>query len=162
MSRAQLWKGAHGEWYVVVQFALFALVAFGPRTWSGWPTWTLPDSQIWQVVGGVMLLTGGLLIAAGILWLGANLTAVPYPKDKSALVETGPFRLVRHPMYSGGIFMAIGWAFWVQGWLTIIYAIVLFVFFDYKSRLEEQWLMAKFCDYGDYQKRVRKMIPFIY
>ena len=37
-------------------------------------------------------------------------------------------RLVRHPIYSGGIFVAFGWALWVRGWLTLAYALILFVY----------------------------------
>ena len=94
--------------------------------------------------------------------MGSNLTAVPYPKEQGTLVETGPYRLVRYPMYFGGILIAFGWAFLVHGWLTIGFAIIMLVFFDFKSRREEKWLKAKFPGYGEYQKRVRKLIPFIY
>jgi protein-S-isoprenylcysteine O-methyltransferase Ste14 len=90
------------------------------------------------------------------------LTAVPYPKDEGMLIETGPYRLVRHPMYCGGILISLGWALWVHSWLTLGYVMVLFVFFDIKSRCEEHWLKAKFSDYAAYQKRVRKLIPFVY
>ena len=122
MSQTPWWKGPRGEWYVVAQVALFVLVVFGPRTWFGWPTWTFPYTQLGSVGGGVLLLMGGLLIGAGIFKLGANLTAVPYPKDQATLVVTGPYQLVRHPIYSGAIFMAFGWAFWVHGWLTPVSA----------------------------------------
>jgi hypothetical protein len=40
MSQSSWWKGSRGEWYVVAQIALFALVMFGPRTWAGWPALT--------------------------------------------------------------------------------------------------------------------------
>lgn len=162
MSQTPWWKGTRGEWYVFAQVALFVLVVFGPRTWSGWPTWTFPYTQFGSIGSGVLLLMGVCLVVAGIFKLGANLTAVPYPKEQATLVETGPYQLVRHPMYSGAIFMAFGWAFWVHGWLTIGYAIILFVFFDVKSRREEQWLKEKFSGYVAYQKRVRKLIPFVY
>ena len=156
------WKGARGEWYVVIQIALLLLVLFGPRTLPGWPMWTYPYTLLGSIAGSVLLLMGGLLLIAGIFRLGSNLTAVPYPKDQSRLVETGPYQLVRHPMYSGAILMAFGWACWVHGWLTIGYAIILFVFFDIKARREERWLKEKFSGYAAYQKRVRKLIPFIY
>jgi protein-S-isoprenylcysteine O-methyltransferase Ste14 len=65
-------------------------------------------------------------------------------------------------MYSGAIFMAFGWALWVHSWLTLIYAIILFVFFDLKARREEQWLTEKFPRYVIYQKRACKLIPFVY
>ena len=101
-------------------------------------------------------------MAAAFFRLGTNLTPLPYPKEKGTLVETGPYALVRHPIYSGAIFMGFGWALWVHGWLTLGYACLLLVFFDVKSRLEERWLSEKFTGYEAYQKRVRKLIPFIY
>jgi protein-S-isoprenylcysteine O-methyltransferase Ste14 len=156
MEHTPWWKGTRGEWYVVIQFALCGLVTFGPRTW------TFDQTALESIVGAALLLSGGLLIVTGALRLGANFTAVPYPKDQATLIETGPFQFVRHPMYSGAIFMALGWALWVHSWLTLGYAMVLFVFFDIKSRREEQWLKAKFSDYAAYQKRVRKLIPFVY
>jgi len=157
------WKGRRGEWYVVVQGLLFVLVIFGPRTASGLPEWTAPFSAVASGVGLALMLAGGALAVAGLLGLGReNLTALPYPRDESTLVVTGPYRLVRNPIYSGLIFGALGYALWVNGWLTLGYALVLFVFFDVKSRKEERWLAEKFSDYPDYQQRVKKLIPWIY
>jgi protein-S-isoprenylcysteine O-methyltransferase Ste14 len=162
ISQAPWWKGSRGEWYVFAQVALFGLVVFGPPTWFGWPTWTFPHTLLGSIGSGGLLLMGISLIVAGIFKLGGNLTAVPYPKEQSTLVEKGPYQLVRHPIYSGAIFAAFGWAFWVRGWFTVGYAIILFVFFDVKARREEQWLKEKFSGYVEYQKRVRKLIPFLY
>jgi protein-S-isoprenylcysteine O-methyltransferase Ste14 len=156
------WKGTHGEWFVVAQIALIVLVFFGPRTYPGWPTWTSPFTWLGSIGGGIILLSGILLLAIAIFRLGSNLTPVPYPKDEGTLIETGPYRLVRHPMYCGGILIAFGWSLLVHGWLTLGYAIIMLVFFDFKSRWEEEWLKAKFSGYGEYQKRVRKLIPFVY
>jgi protein-S-isoprenylcysteine O-methyltransferase Ste14 len=162
MSQSPWWKGAHGEWYVVGQIALFVLVIFGPRTWLGWPKWTAPFIWLGVVMGGIILLAGILLLVMAIFRLGPNLTAVPYPKEQGTLIETGPYALVRHPIYCGAILIAFGWAFLVHGWLTLGYAIIVLVFFDIKSRREEQWLNGKFPGYAEYQKRVSKLIPFIY
>jgi protein-S-isoprenylcysteine O-methyltransferase Ste14 len=156
MVHTHWWKGTNGEWYVVIQFALCGLVIVGPRMW------TFDQTALGSIVGAALLLSGGLMIVTGALRLGANFTAVPYPKDQATLIETGPFQFVRHPMYSGAIFMALGWALLVHSWLTLGYVVVLFVFFDIKTRREEQWLKAKFSDYAAYQKRVQKLIPFIY
>ena len=75
---------------------------------------------------------------------------------------TGAYSLVRHPIYSGIIFMALGWAAWRHSWATAGYVLLLFAFFDVKSRREERWLGEKFHEYGAYRQRVRKLIPFVY
>ena len=45
---------------------------------------------------------------------------------------------------------------------ALLWAALLVVFFDIKSRREEAWLAARFPAYADYRRRVRKLIPFIY
>lgn len=162
MSHKPWWKGSRGEWYLVVQAALFLLVIFGPRTWPGVPEWDARYSWLAAVAGVVLFLAGGLLAAFAAFNLGRNLTPLPRPRNNAELVVTGAYRLVRHPIYSGLTFMAFGWALWLQSTLTICYALLLFIFFDIKSRREERWLMEKFPEYADYRKRVRRLIPFVY
>lgn len=162
MSREPWWKGSRGEWYLVVQAALFLLVIFGPRTWPGVPEWGAHYGRLASVAGGILFLAGGFLAAAAAFNLGRKLTPLPKPRDNAELVVIGAFRLVRHPIYSGLTFMAFGWGLWLHSTLTICYALLLFVFFDIKSRREERWLMEKFPEYADYRKRVRRLIPFVY
>lgn len=162
MSANSWWKGTRGEWYVVLQFGLFFLVALGPRTWPGWPAWSAPFTWLGWLAGGVLVVLGGSLVLASVVRLGPSLTAVPYPKDDATLVESGPYQIVRHPIYSGLILAALGWGLFVHGWLTIGYALVLFLFFDIKSRREERWLREKYCEYEAYGRRVHKLIPFVY
>jgi protein-S-isoprenylcysteine O-methyltransferase Ste14 len=61
----------------------------------------------------------------------------------------------------GVILMAFSWALWVRSWLTLAYTLAMLVFFDIKSRLEEQWLGDKFAGFRQNQVRVSKLIPFI-
>lgn len=162
-KRAPWWKGTRGEWYVVAQMFLFALVILGPRSLPGWADWAQPLATIGTVLGILFMLGGSAISVGGVLKLGPNLTALPYPKDSSNLIESGPYAIVRHPIYSGLIIDAMGWALWTHGWLTIIYALILFAFFDIKSRLEEAWLLEKFGPpYAEYQSRVHKLIPWVY
>jgi protein-S-isoprenylcysteine O-methyltransferase Ste14 len=158
-ARFSQWVGPRGEAYVVIQLALMALVAFGPRSCAGLPEWLC---SVTLVAGVALLAIGGLLVIAGIAALGQNLTATPRPKPGATLVERGPYRLVRHPMYAGAVLAAFGWAFAVHGWLTFAYGAVLFVFFDVKARREERWLREEIPGYAAYERRVRKLIPFFY
>lgn len=156
------WQGRRGEWYVVAQGILFAIVVLGPRDWPSLEQW--PDSvvAIASYAGAVLMALGTALAAAGGLHLGSNLTPLPHPKDDAELVVGGAYRLVRHPIYGGLILLAFGWALFVQGTLTLLYALLLLVFFDLKSRREEHWLLQHFPHYAEYRQRVRKLIPFIY
>lgn len=162
MTDTHWWQGARGEWYVAGQVALIVLVFFGPRTWPDGPLLSFPNPRLASIAGIILIVGGLLLMTAGGLWLGRSLTPLPHPTATSTLVETGPFHLVRHPMYSGGLLLALGWAAWVRGPLTIGYAVLCFVFLDIKSRREERWLRERFAGYAGYQARVRRLIPFVY
>ena len=156
------WKGARGEWYVVAQGALLGLLAVGPRSTGALPAWPagLVGPATWA--GRALLVLGAVLALAAVLRLGRNLTPLPHPKDDGVLVDSGPYAWVRHPIYSGLILGGFGWALLQQGWLTLLWAVLLLVFFDIKSRREERWLLARFPAYADYRRRVRKLLPFIY
>jgi protein-S-isoprenylcysteine O-methyltransferase Ste14 len=162
MSDSPWWRGTRGEWYVVAQFFLFLLVALGPRELFGLTTWGPPLATVTLILGLALGGLGGLLALAGLFNLGANLTALPHPKDDATFVERGAYVFVRHPIYSGLIIAAFGWGLAVASPLTLLYALVLFIFFDVKSRREELWLARKFPQYAGYQKRVRKLLPFVY
>lgn len=156
-------SNSRGEWFVIGQFALFALIAFGPRTVAGLPGWSLFWIGIGSIAGAIFFAAGGLLALAGVLKLGRrNFTPFVCPKAGGILLEQGPYRLVRHPIYSGLIFMGFGWGLWVHGWLTLGYTLLLFTLLDCKSRREERWLEMSFPGYAGYRKRVRRFIPFLY
>jgi protein-S-isoprenylcysteine O-methyltransferase Ste14 len=147
---------------VLAQAVLMLLVLVGPRTIPGGPEWSAPFAPQRQVIGAILVAAGGAFFAAGLRWLGSALTPLPYPKDGSPLVQTGPFALVRHPLYSGGLIASFGIALMISGWLTFVYVAALFALLDVKSRQEERWLAQKFPEYAAYRRRVRKLIPFLY
>ena len=156
------YKSSRGEWFVIGQFALFALIAFGPRSTTGLPVWSPAWRTFGSVAGPALMGAGGVLALAGALKLGRTLTPFICPKGGSVLLEQGPYRLVRHPIYSGLLQMALGWGLWVHGWLTIGYALLLFALLDAKARREERWLVERFPGYVAYRRRVRRFIPFVY
>ena len=74
----------------------------------------------------------------------------------------GVYGLVRHPIYTAVILLALGYALAFNSVLAVLGALVLFIFFDSKARREELWLMEKYPDYGNYRKQVKKLLPGIY
>lgn len=154
------WRGRRGEWYVVGQLVLIALVFFGPRTSALLPAWPPVIARIATAIGYLLMIGGATLLLAGALRHGRTLTPLPYPKDDGRLIQTGAYRIVRHPIYAGGLLLAYGWALVVHGWLTLLYVIVLHVFLSIKADREERWLVARYPEYVEYQHHTPKLIPF--
>lgn len=147
---------------MIAQFIVFGLVSMAPRTLPGSPEWSSSFKTTGTFLGGVMLVAGFLLAAAGTFHLGRNLTPFICPKANSVLLEQGAYRLVRHPIYTGILLIAFGWGLLVHGWLTLCYGLILFIIFDLKSRREEEFLRRTFPGYASYSLRVKRLIPFIY
>jgi protein-S-isoprenylcysteine O-methyltransferase Ste14 len=161
-EHAPWWRGARGEWYVVAQVFLFAFVALGPPNWPGAGPWPPRWSLVASAVGVALVVAGAALALGGVARLGAYLTPLPYPRQGAPLRRTGAYAIVRHPIYGGLVIAFFGWGLVRNGVLTLIYALVTLVFFDVKSRLEERWLCERYPDYADYQRRVKKLIPWVY
>jgi protein-S-isoprenylcysteine O-methyltransferase Ste14 len=161
-AEQQWWRGARGEWYVVVQGALIALVLFGPPTTDGITRWPAQLRPWFRGVGIGLLAIGAAFALAAVRHLRANLSPWPEPRPSSALVVTGPYGMVRHPIYGGLVFMAVGYAFAFGGWLTAVYATGLFALLRLKAAREEHRLKSMFPEYREYRRRTRRMIPFIY
>ena len=115
------------------------------------------------LAAGVTLIVVGLLvIASGAAALGSNLTPFPRPRAAATLVEAGPYRHVRHPIYSGLVVAAVGWSIATASPLAGVLTALLALLFDLKSRREEAWLAERLPGYAAYRSRTRKFVPGVY
>lgn len=119
-------------------------------------------SPVIVIAGMVLMLVGAGVALAGAMALGRNLTPFPKPSDSAQLVRHGIYAVIRHPLYTSVIAVALGWALVWQSWPALLVAVMLVPFFHAKARHEERWLREKFPDYADYERRVRRFIPWIY
>ena len=148
--------GKRGEGWFVVQLALFAVILLAPPV----PPVTFP---LWlRALGLGILIAGGMVGTGGILALGSNLTAFPKPIEGGTLVTKGVYSVVRHPIYTGLILGTLGLGIFRESLLGIGLAVVLFIFFDLKSRREEEWLIEAYPGYAAYRQQVKKLLPWIY
>ncbi|MFM1759060.1 MAG: hypothetical protein RLY75_330 [Pseudomonadota bacterium] len=149
-----------GAWYVVVQGILIGLILFGPQ--GSLLVSSEPIASILQSCGIAIGLLATVIMVIAVINLGKNLTPLPCPKDNAVLIQNGLYQFVRHPIYFGVLLAALAWLLIFPGIYILIYAIGLFFLFDIKARREEVWLVERFPDYRDYQRRVKKLIPAIY
>jgi protein-S-isoprenylcysteine O-methyltransferase Ste14 len=149
-----------GGWWVLVQFPLLLLAYLIPG-WFGNDITGNPVSAL-MYTGQALLIVGVLIASTGVISLGRWLTPFPQPLPKSQLRTTGAYALVRHPLYSGILFMTFGWSLYSLSIAGLMFDAALFLFFDRKAAREEIWLADKFPDYAAYRSRVRKLIPWVY
>lgn len=154
--------GPRGEGWVVGQLALFALILVaGLRDLAASGSGS-PWGKVALVAGVVAIGIGVFVAAWGALTLRAALSPFPRPVADAPLIESGPYRLIRHPIYSGLVLGAVGWGLVTSSILAIAAAGLLFLLFVGKSRREETWLSAEHPAFGAYQQRTKRFIPWIY
>lgn len=154
--------GPGGEGWVVAQVVLFTIIAAaGLRAVDGHGTATTGGPGV-LVIGIVAIVVGGVVAGRGLWDLRFSLSPFPRPIAGAALVESGAYRLIRHPIYSGLVLGAIGWGLVTGSILAIGAAGLLFLLLAAKSHREEVWLVAMHPEYRADQQRTRRLIPWIY
>ncbi|WP_082227099.1 methyltransferase family protein [Demequina rhizosphaerae] len=114
------------------------------------------EGSMW--LGSTLVLLGLL----GMFWsgkdLGRALTPMPTPNG-AGLAAGGIYSYVRHPMYAGILVIAFGMAIGSGKLWTLVSSVVLLVFFDIKTRVEEGYLVRTYPGYEDYAARTGKFVP---
>ena len=151
-------SGRGGGW-VVAQFALIALIVVAVVIPPDWPSGARGRLS---AAGAVLALAGAVVAVWASRALGRGLTPFPRPVEGSPLVETGPYRVVRHPVYSGGLLFFGGWSLYA-GPTALVLTAALGVLWAAKTAVEERFLREAHPRYADYAARVpRRLVPGVY
>ncbi|HVY86603.1 MAG TPA: isoprenylcysteine carboxylmethyltransferase family protein [Caulobacterales bacterium] len=137
-----------------------AILLTGRYHFPGWPQlWALSDTDAWFALAALL---GGIAFAwwarvtLGALWSG-NVTR----KEDHRIVDTGPYGVVRHPIYTGILLGVWGTALFLGRWETLLGALLMTIGFWLKAKLEESFLVAGLGEaaYADYKRRVPMLLP---
>jgi len=136
--------------FVSLQVIFVLILAFtGP---------VIPDDKV--------LLAIEILFAVFALWAMKDFkfrfSIMPEPKRDGELKTSGPYRIVRHPMYSSLIFITLIWLINSFSVFRLIIWICLILVLNYKAAYEEKLLSEKHPEYVSLITKTKKFIPFIY
>jgi protein-S-isoprenylcysteine O-methyltransferase Ste14 len=146
--------------YRAEMVSAFALLAV-PRLGIGWLGLRIvPRSEALFVSGAVMLVAGLAFAVWARLHLGQHWSGHVTLKDGHRLIRTGPYAIVRHPIYTGLLLAILGTAVAVdevRGVLAVLIAVQAHV---RKLRIEERWLSEEFGgEYDRYRREVKALVP---
>jgi protein-S-isoprenylcysteine O-methyltransferase Ste14 len=116
------------------------------------------------VIGSILALTGLIIRVTSILQLKQQFTYTVTKIENHELIETGLYKIIRHPGYLGQLIIFLGISTCLSNWLSILLMIIP-VFLGYLNRInvEEKFMVEQMGQkYLDYQKRTKRLIPTIY
>ena len=137
---------------VGAQFLLIALLASPLGAF-------VPDSPRAAIGLSCLLAAFGLAAAAAASLRRANFSVLPEPVAGGALVERGPYRHVRHPMYAAVLLAGTGAAIANADAAHTLGLLLLGVVLWLKIEREERFLETRYPGYADYRRRVKALVP---
>jgi protein-S-isoprenylcysteine O-methyltransferase Ste14 len=132
-----------------------------PLSWLYLQPW---PAGFWPFWLGAVVMAGGLLFA---IWarvhLGRNWSRSVTIKQDHELITTGPYSVVRHPIYTGVLTGLLGTAIALSQVRGFIVFLLFFLAFWIKLRLEEQWMRSQFGEtYAAYSHQTAALVPYLF
>jgi protein-S-isoprenylcysteine O-methyltransferase Ste14 len=128
--------------------------------WMAWSRIGLPEWVRWLGVGL------GLIGVSGVYWLfssiGSGISPTSATREKHVLSTKGPYRWIRHPLYTFGSSLFISFGMMADNWFIALLGILAFIGMAVRTPKEEANLIEKFGDeYREYMKRTGRFLPKI-
>lgn len=154
------WRWGWPIFAVIV--AAFLLFRYALRPPAFLTAVVLPHSLWTDIFANILALAGMVFAMWGRVTLGRNWNLYPSLKENHELIVRGPYKYVRHPMYTGFITMLLGAVIWYGTATGIVWFLACFMGTWLKLRQEEKLLTVHFGEnYMLYKMRVKAIVPFI-
>jgi protein-S-isoprenylcysteine O-methyltransferase Ste14 len=136
----------------------YALLVLAPLEW--W--WRGRPADPSQAIGAALLLLGVVGYRRAGRALGDQLTPLVAPAEPAVLIERGPYRRLRHPMYLAELAMAFGAPLLLAAWWTLAVSLLFALAVVRRIGVEERALAERLPDYPTYASRTSRLIPHVY
>lgn len=144
---------AVGWAFVAGQAALIGALAIIPRAdHYAVPSWLRSTTT-------VVFWSGVVLAVTAAAFLGRSLTATPVPTSSATLRTSGPYRFVRHPIYTGVVLIVIAMAARSGNVFGLALGAATICFFHWKAAWEERRLRERFAGYAQYASTTPRFLP---
>ncbi len=148
---------------VGIAVVVFVLLKSGTAfsAFMGTTVWT--QTLTIRLIADAITFSGLLVTLWARATLGGNWSSEVAFKENHELIERGPYRFVRHPIYSGLLLMFLGTALMFDRIGGFVVITIIVIGFWYKARQEEKLLTRHFAEaYPEYRARVKALIPFLF
>jgi protein-S-isoprenylcysteine O-methyltransferase Ste14 len=118
----------------------------------------------WAFYLGIVLMIMGFIVRQwSIAVLGRFFSPTVGIQNDQKVVDNGPYRLIRHPSYTGGLLIMIGLGLALQSWGAVLITLLIFsLAYGYRIHIEEKVLISKLGnEYITYMKRTKRLIPYV-
>ncbi len=139
--------------YVGLQVIIFVLYAVDSSFWY------FQVSGLLKLFLLILSLTGLAILIIAMVQLKRSLSPFPTPRSNAGLVQSGLYKFVRHPIYSGILLCLGAYAIYSGSGLRILLTLVLYILLLKKSSYEEQQLIKHYKNYEAYKKRTGRFFP---
>ena len=149
---------------LVVWLVIMVSVAAGIYVAKHWPAAALPHHRSFMFAGVALFVIGLFLRWWAIITLGRFFTVDVAIEPDHELIESGPFRMVRHPSYTGVLLAFVGLALTLGNWAALLAILVpIGAAFIHRMNVEENALSGALGpQYTDYMRRTNRLVPFLY
>lgn len=150
--------------YLVAVSAQIVFICLGIQAAYHLTDCLFPALQVVRICGFCIYVLGFILRFYSIFYLGRFFTTSVTIAADHRIVDTGPYRFIRHPSYTGIFMLYLGICLCIGNWLTTLIMIVpIFCAFVYRMKVEEGALHEALGQpYADYMKRTKRLIPMVY
>ena len=148
----------------IIWLVIAVSITAGVYVAHNFPATALPNGRMFAIAGVALFVAGLFLRWWAIITLGRFFTVdVTIEKDHE-LVEHGPFRIVRHPSYTGVLLAFVGLALSLRNWAALLVILLpIGAVFIHRMNVEEDALShALGLRYAEYMKRTKRLVPFVY
>jgi len=148
---------------LILLLSAYVLVVDSGRDWGLLNRRVVPAGGTATAAGYGLLLAGMLFAGWARLFLGGNWSSDVTLKEDHTLVQSGPYRIVRHPIYTGLLVALLGTAIALGELRCFLGVLLAAIAWKIKSMSEETLMVQQFGDqYAHYRERVKGLVPYLW